>query len=301
MGLLVDGVWQQDGVRTKDGQFIRPTTAFPQLGDARRQRRALPAKAALPPKPAAITSTSRSPAPGRTAPSSSASSRAWRTSSPCRPSRPTCSRTAGPSTRTKARAATQVNGKSKLSEIYLLADPKYSGRVSVPVLWDKKRKTIVNNELPEIIRMLNSAFDAFTNVHTDYYPRDAARRDRPRSTTCLSEHQQRRLSRRLRHLAGGLRGGVPQRVRHARRDRAAAVAASLSRRQRHHRGRLAAVLHADPFRRRLLFALQVQLAAHLRISQSVELRARSLPGAGRGRDREPRSRSSGTITAASAR
>ena len=48
--------------------------------------------------------------------------------------------------------------------------PKYSGRVSVPVLWDKKRKTIVNNESPEIIRMLNSAFDKFTNVHTDYYP-----------------------------------------------------------------------------------------------------------------------------------
>jgi putative glutathione S-transferase len=40
----------------------------------------------------------------------------------------------------------------------------------VPVLWDKKRKTVVNNESPEIIRMLNSAFDAFTNVRTDYYP-----------------------------------------------------------------------------------------------------------------------------------
>jgi len=38
-----------------------------------------------------------------------------------------------------------VNGKSKLSEIYLLTDPRYSGRVSVPVLWDKQRKTIVNN------------------------------------------------------------------------------------------------------------------------------------------------------------
>ena len=52
-----------------------------------------------------------------------------------------------------------VNGKSKLPEIYLLADPHYTGRVSVPVLWDKKRKTIVNNESSEIIRMLNSAFD----------------------------------------------------------------------------------------------------------------------------------------------
>jgi glutathionyl-hydroquinone reductase len=42
----------------------------------------------------------------------------------------------------------------------------------VPVLWDKKRKTIVNNESPEIIRMLNSAFDAFTNARTDYYPKN---------------------------------------------------------------------------------------------------------------------------------
>ena len=63
-----------------------------------------------------------------------------------------------------------VNGKSKLSEIYLISDARYSGRVSVPVLWDKKRRTIVNNESPEIIRMLNSAFDAFTSVKTDYYP-----------------------------------------------------------------------------------------------------------------------------------
>jgi putative glutathione S-transferase len=42
--------------------------------------------------------------------------------------------------------------------------------VSVPALWDKKQRTIVNNESSEIIRMLNSAFEAFTNVHTDYYP-----------------------------------------------------------------------------------------------------------------------------------
>ena len=133
-----------------------------------------------------------------------------------------------------------VNGKSKLSEIYLLADPKYSGRVSVPVLWDKKRKTIVNNESPEIIRMLNSAFDAFTNVHTDYYPEPLRAEIDRLNDAIYAERQQRRLSRRLRHLAGGLRAGVPRRVRHARRDGAAAVAAPLSRRQHDHRGRLAA-------------------------------------------------------------
>ena len=63
-----------------------------------------------------------------------------------------------------------VNGASELAEIYLRADPKYTGRVSVPALWDKERRTIVNNESPEIIRMLNGAFGRFTNVRTDYYP-----------------------------------------------------------------------------------------------------------------------------------
>jgi putative glutathione S-transferase len=63
-----------------------------------------------------------------------------------------------------------VNGTSKLSEVYVLADPHYTGRVSVPVLWDKTRRTIVNNESAEIIRMLNSAFDAFTDAGVDYYP-----------------------------------------------------------------------------------------------------------------------------------
>lgn len=63
-----------------------------------------------------------------------------------------------------------VNGKRDLGEIYLLARPRYTGRVSVPVLWDKKQRTIVNNESPEIIRMLNSAFGVFTDDRADYYP-----------------------------------------------------------------------------------------------------------------------------------
>ena len=63
-----------------------------------------------------------------------------------------------------------ANGKAELAEIYLLADPRFTGRVTVPVLWDKERRTIVNNESAEIIRMLNGAFGRFTNVTTDYYP-----------------------------------------------------------------------------------------------------------------------------------
>jgi putative glutathione S-transferase len=63
-----------------------------------------------------------------------------------------------------------VNGARELAEIYLRAEPRYTGRVSVPLLWDKERRTIVNNESAEIIRMLNDAFGRFTNVRTDYYP-----------------------------------------------------------------------------------------------------------------------------------
>ena len=66
--------------------------------------------------------------------------------------------------------ADTVNGKKTLGEIYLLADPRYTGRVSVPVLWDKERRTFVNDESPEIIRMFNSAFAALTNDRADYYP-----------------------------------------------------------------------------------------------------------------------------------
>ena len=53
-----------------------------------------------------------------------------------------------------------MNHVEKLYELYTLADPKYSGRATIPILWDKHEETIVSNESAEIIRMLNSAFDA---------------------------------------------------------------------------------------------------------------------------------------------
>lgn len=63
-----------------------------------------------------------------------------------------------------------VNGAAFLRDIYTLAKPDYSGRVTVPVLWDKERRTIVSNESAEIIRMFNSAFDAAGAAPGDYYP-----------------------------------------------------------------------------------------------------------------------------------
>ncbi|MEL6242514.1 MAG: glutathione S-transferase family protein [Pseudomonadota bacterium] len=55
-------------------------------------------------------------------------------------------------------------------DIYTKADPKFSGRVTVPILWDKKRETIVSNESSEIIRMFNSAFDGITGNTLDFWP-----------------------------------------------------------------------------------------------------------------------------------
>ncbi len=57
-----------------------------------------------------------------------------------------------------------------LYQLYLHADPHYTGRVTVPVLWDKKQQTIVSNESAEIIRMFNTAFDGLGARAGDYYP-----------------------------------------------------------------------------------------------------------------------------------
>lgn len=57
-------------------------------------------------------------------------------------------------------------------QLYLKAAPDYQGRVTVPVLWDKKTQSIVNNESSEIIRIFNTAFNELTGNHDDYYPSD---------------------------------------------------------------------------------------------------------------------------------
>lgn len=66
--------------------------------------------------------------------------------------------------------ADTVNHFDFLHQVYTKADPTYTGRVSVPVLWDKKTQTIVNNESSEIMRIFNSAFDQLTGSDLDFYP-----------------------------------------------------------------------------------------------------------------------------------
>ncbi len=65
----------------------------------------------------------------------------------------------------------RVNGFHYLHQAYTASDPHYTGKVTVPTLWDKKTKRIVNNESSEIIRMLNSEFAAIRADPTDYYPK----------------------------------------------------------------------------------------------------------------------------------
>jgi glutathionyl-hydroquinone reductase len=65
-----------------------------------------------------------------------------------------------------------LHGFRFMHQVYTKAAPEYSGRVTVPTLWDKKKETIASNESAEIIRMFNSAFDGLEGVRTDldFYP-----------------------------------------------------------------------------------------------------------------------------------
>ena len=171
MGLLVDGVWQdeQHGARTPEGRFVRPTTRFRNWvtedggpgptgeGGFAAARGRYHLYVALPCPWAHRTVIMRMLKGLEDVVSMSVleplyGPHGWRFGT-------------SPGT-----SPDSVNGASELAEIYLRADPRYTGRVSVPALWDKERRTIVNNESAEIIRMLNDAFGRFTNVRTDYYP-----------------------------------------------------------------------------------------------------------------------------------
>ena len=65
-----------------------------------------------------------------------------------------------------------VNGATYLHEIYTLADPHFTGRATVPALWDKERRTIVNNESADLLRMFNSGFGALADISIDLCPAD---------------------------------------------------------------------------------------------------------------------------------
>ncbi|WP_019602164.1 glutathione S-transferase family protein [Teredinibacter turnerae] len=67
-----------------------------------------------------------------------------------------------------------IYGLTYMHELYTKADPEFTGRATVPVLWDKQRETIVNNESADILRMLNRAFEEQGAAGPDLYPQDLA-------------------------------------------------------------------------------------------------------------------------------
>ena len=124
---------------------------------------------------------------------------------------PACASKAGPSRTIRPfpiACPTRVNGFHYLHEAYTASDPHYTGKVTVPTLWDKKTRRIVNNELSEIIRMLNSEFGGIAGDDDRLLSEAPARRDRPHQRPRLRQRQQRRLPLRLREVAGGLRSGL---------------------------------------------------------------------------------------------
>lgn len=75
--------------------------------------------------------------------------------------------------KTEGATLDSVNGKKTLREVYRICRPDYTGSVTVPTMWDKKTSTIANNESSEIIRILNSEFNALAErPDVDFYPED---------------------------------------------------------------------------------------------------------------------------------
>ena len=136
-----------------------------------------------------------------------------------------------------------------LYQRYTRDDAGYTGRVTVPLLWDTFEERIVSNESSEIIRMFNSAFDGLTNDRQDFYPPALRTEIDAPQRAHLSGHQQRRIPGGLRHHPGSLRGSLRRTVPRAGQARSATGRASLSGRSPPDRSRLETVHHADPLRR----------------------------------------------------
>ena len=166
MGMLVDGIWtEQDRVTSTDGSFVRPESPYRNwiTADGSSGFKAEPDRYHL-------YVTHNCPWAYRTTvfrkikglenfiglsiAGSSAKDQGWTF------------------TKEEGTTADDLFDSKYMHEVYSKADPEFTGRVTVPTLWDKKQETIVNNESSEIIRMLNSEFSELTGDNTDFYPEE---------------------------------------------------------------------------------------------------------------------------------
>ncbi|WP_316979641.1 glutathione S-transferase family protein [Shumkonia mesophila] len=161
MGLLVDGIWRQDwyDTETSGGRFVRPPTRF-------RGRITADGSSGFPAEPGRyhLYVSYACPWAHRTLIFRALKGLADKVSVSV--AEPLMGRDGW----TLAEGADPVMGARFLYDVYRAADRTYTGRVTVPVLWDKQTGTIVSNESADIIRMFNSAFDAAGAAPGDYYP-----------------------------------------------------------------------------------------------------------------------------------
>ncbi len=160
--------------------------------------------------------------------------------------------------------------KGALGSLVVKADPHYSGRVTVPVLWDKQTGTIVNNESSEIIRMFNSAFDGLTRLEGRFLSDGPARRHQ-----CAERGRLRHAS-----ITASTNPASPPPRRPMSKMSAACSKPSICLRQALEgnplplrrpadRGRLAAIHHARPLRCGLCRPFQMQYPPHRGLPQPV--------------------------------
>ena len=180
----------------------------------------------------------------------------------------------------------EVNGFHYLYEAYVASNPAYTGKVTVPTLWDKKTKRIVNNESSEIIRMFNSEFNAITGDRTDLYP--AALRA---EIDAVNERVYHNVNNGVYRAGFAKSQSAYEEAYDGLFETLDWLEARLSR-QRYLVGNQ--ITEADwrsvsdfgAFRRRLFLAVQMQQTAHRRLPEPVELHARALSGARRRRHGE---------------
>lgn len=161
----------------------------------------------------------------------------------------------------------RLGGRAYLHQLYSDAEADYTGRVTVPVLWDTRTHTIVNNESSEIIRMLNSAFAAFTDDDADYYP-ERLREEIDGINATVYENVNNGVYRCGFATSQTAYASAFERLYETLDARRKIVRAALSGAGGAHGGRLATVHDADSLRRGLRGPLQDQPAAHRRLSES---------------------------------
>ena len=232
MGLLVDGKWHDVWYDTKasQGRFVRTEAQFRNwvtpdgsAGTDRARRLSRRAQSLSPLRRVRVPVGASHADPAQAQGARAADHR-----SP--PSTATWAPRAGRSSLAPRRFPTSVNHTRRLYELYTLADPSYSGRSTIPILWDKEQRTIVSNESSEIVRMFNSAFDGAGANRQRLLPGRAARRDRRAERDDLSEREQRRLPRGLRDHAGRVRGSGRRRCsQRSTSSRTGSASAAISR------------------------------------------------------------------------